>query len=221
MEKITIKEAGRYANFLDRSISLLSTLVYHGLNSKLIEVVETHKKSMSYKEAEDEIINVEFEDDIDIDIDVLNNIINELVEEKVTLANAIAEAKKNVSIKVDEDKSINLDSSIEYAKILRRISDEFYRPLISKKENKVKEQKKAYAFNVEGNQTPYYYEAEIETVLKYDKNEFIKKDKLNKMLADKISEKIEKAMSSDIVDFKPKYSYLDSIEDIVNKHIGA
>lgn len=221
MEKLTIKEAGRYANFLDKAIASLSTLSSYGLNSKLIEVVETHKKSIAYKEAQDEVITVLFEDEIDVEVEVLTEVIESLVKEKIMLADAIAEAKKEIRIDIDDSFSMNLDSSIEHAKLLRRISDDYFRNLINKKESNRKEQHRAYAFNAEGNQTPYLYETEISTTLKYDRATFIKKDKDNKMLADKISERIEKAMSSDIVDFKVSYSYLDSIKDIIEKHIGV
>lgn len=217
MEKISIKEAGRYANFLDRTLSELTGLIYGQLDSKLMDVTETHKKSEAYKEAEDEIIKVEFEDKIDIELDKLTNIIEKIVEEKINLANAITEAKRNIVIKV-EDKKMDLDSSIEYAKLLRKVCDDYFRILIGKKESKRKTNERAYAFNVEGNQTPYIYEVETETVLKFDKNTFIQKDKENRILADSISKEVDKAMNDDIVSFDPCYSYLDSIEDIISKY---
>ena len=218
MEKLTIKEAGRYANFLNMSLMKLSNLAYSGLDSKLIKRVEKHKKSEAYKQAEDEIIEVEFEDIVDVELETLTDIINDLVIEKIALADAIANAKKDISINVEDNKYIGLDPAIEYAKALRKMSTNFYLPLITRKDEKEKTTQRAYAFNVEGNQTPYFYEAEIETTLRYDKDKYVEKNKKVKMLADKISEEIDRAMSSDIVEFKPKYNYLDRIEDIIDKY---
>lgn len=217
MEKMSIKEAGRYANFLENIISSLIKLIYGELDSKLIEVTEVHKKSEAYKEAENEILNIEFENEIDVEVDILADIIEKVVEEKISLANAINKAKKDIAIKI-KDKEMDLDSSIEYAKLLRRVCDGFYKILTNKKESKKKTVQKAYAFNVEGNQTPYFYEVEIETVLKFDKEIFIRKDRKNRILADLISKEIDKAMNSDIVDFNPSYNYLDGIEDVIKKY---
>lgn len=68
MNKMTMKEAGRYANFLDRTIEELIYLSNYGMDSKIYSITEIHKKSASYKDALDETIEVEFEDDTEIDI---------------------------------------------------------------------------------------------------------------------------------------------------------
>lgn len=218
MGNMTIKEAGRYANFLEEIRQKFSNLAYHGIDSKLIKRTETHKKSEAYKEVEDEIIEEEFEDEIDVEIDILTEILDDIIKEKILLANAIAGAKKEIEIDVESTK-MDLDSSIEYAKLLRRMSSDYFGPLTLRKERKFKKTGTAYAFNIEGNQTPYYYEIEIEETLKYDKNKYVRKDKENRLLADKISQEIDKAMNNDIVDFEPKYNYLDSMEDIINSKI--
>lgn len=217
--KMTIKEAGRYANFLDEMRQKFSSLAYSGIESKLVKVTENHKKSEAYKEAEDEIIEVEFEDEIDVELDVLTEILEDIVKEKIALANAIANAKREIDIKVDENTVLDLDSSIEYAKLLRKLSSDYFHPLVIRKDSKTKESRRAFAFNVEGNQTPYFYEVEIERKLKYDKEKLIKKDKKNRLLADEISQEIDKAMNSSIVEFQPRYSYLDSMEDIVSSKL--
>ena len=85
-----------------------------------------------------------------------------------------------------------------------------------RKPSKNKKEGKAYAFNVDGNQSPYFYQIEVETKLLFDKNKIIKLDKENKKLADEISKEIDKKMSEDIIEFVPKYNYLDSVEDILN-----
>lgn len=219
MEKMTIKESGRYANFLDRTIDHLIQISNYELNSKIHSVKEIHKKSASYKEAEDEIIEVEYEDILDIDIIELTNLLEKVIEEKALLADKIADAKKEISIELEGRNSMNLDSSVEYAKLLRRFSSNYLNNLANNKDKKTKEKRTGYAFNVEGNQTSYYYETEVLTTVLYDREQLIKKDKETRKNADKISEKIEQAMNKNIVEFEPKYNYLDSIEDIVEDHL--
>lgn len=113
---------------------------------------------------------------------------------------------------------MNLDAALEYAKLLRRFSESYLRPLSTKKDRKTKEKRTGYAFNVEGNQTPYIYDAEIITKVIFDTRPLAEKIKINNRLADKISQRIDLAMNLESVDFTPKFSYLDSCEDIISKY---
>lgn len=218
MERMTMKEAGRYANFLNKTIDELIYLSTYGMDSKIFSITEIHKKSASYKDAVDETIEVEFEDDIEIDIPNLTKLLDDLFYEKSFLAESIAEAKKDLIIKIDDNKDMNLDAAIEYAKLLRRFSELYLRGLAEKKDKKTKERRTGYAFNVEGNQTPYIYEAEVITTIVYDRKPLSEKIKINNLLADRISERIDLAMNLESVDFIPKFSYLDRPEDIINEY---
>lgn len=218
--KISIKEAGRYANYLSNMIKELCYLSYTGIESKMFTVVETQKKSLANKEAIDEIVLIEHNDKIDIEIKDLTILLNNFVEEKIKLADAIANAKKDIEIEIDKEKKVGLDTAIEYAKLLRNISEEYYKSFIRLKDNKRKERQKAYAFNADGNQVEYFYDAEIELKLKYNRNDFIKENKMLRIKADRISEKIEKTMSDELVNIEPKFNYLDTMEDIVEKYRG-
>ncbi|WP_313756862.1 hypothetical protein [Tissierella sp.] len=218
MNKMTMKEAGRYANFLDRTIEELIYLSNYGMDSKIYSITEIHKKSASYKDALDETIEVEFEDDTEIDIPQLTLLLEDLFFEKAMLAESISEAKKSLKIKIDETRNMNLDSALEYAKLLRRFSEAYLRPLTNRKDKKTKEKRTGYAFNVEGNQTPYIYETEVITTVIYNTVPLSKKIKTNNYLADRISEGIDMAMNLESVEFSPKFSYLDSCEDIINQY---
>lgn len=218
MEKMTMKEAGRYANFLNKTIDELIYLSTYSMDSKIYSITEIHKKSASYKDAVDETIEVEFEDDIEIDIPNLTKLLEDLFYEKSFLAESIAEAKKDLIIKIDDNKNMNLDAAIEYAKLLRRFSELYLRVLAEKKDKKTKERRTGYAFNVEGNQTPYIYEAEVITTIAYDRKPLSEKIKINNLLADRVSERIDLAMNLESVDFMPKFSYLDRPEDIINEY---
>lgn len=218
MEKMTMKEAGRYANFLNKTIDELIYLSTYSMDSKIYSITEIHKKSASYKDAVDETIEVEFEDDIEIEIPNLTKLLEDLFYDKSFLAESIAEAKKDLIIKIDDNTDMNLDAAIEYAKLLRRFSDSYLRVLAEKKDKKTKERRTGYAFNVEGNQTPYIYEAEVITTITYDRKPLSEKIKINNLLADRISERIDLAMNLESVNFMPKFSYLDRPEDIINEY---
>lgn len=218
MEKMTMKEAGRYANFLDRTIDELIYLANYGMDSKIYSITENHRKSASYKDAIDEIIEVEFEDDVEIDVPNLTLLLEDLFLEKSMLAESIAEAKKSLIIKIDENRNMNLDAALEYAKLLRRFSESYLRPLANRKDKKSKEKRTGYAFNVEGNQAPYIYEAEVITKVIYETRPLSEKIKANNYLADRISEKIDMAMNLESVEFIPKFNYLDRCEDIINQY---
>lgn len=218
VEKMTIKEAGRYANFLN---SLRQELVYitnYGINSKLYSETENHKKSEAYKEHEDEVIEREFEDRVDVELEDLLKLHEEVIREKVNLACAIQEAKRDIVIDVDGLK-LDVDSAIEYAKILREVSSGVYNGLKERKDSKRKSRGTGYAFNVEGNQTSYHYEVETVTKLLYSKEDIIKKDKDVRLLADRISQEVDKEMSKELVNHTSKYNYLDSAEDIIAEHV--
>lgn len=222
VNKLTLKEAGRYANTLKKHIDDIIMLPYFGLQGKMSTTTELHKRKASYKEAEDETITVEYDDKIDVDISDLDNVLFSLLEEKTKLAEAISEGKKNIKLEVEgEDISRNLDSAIEYAKTLRRISQSYFEGFINMRDLKKKTQGKAYGMNVEGNQMPYYYEIETVTTLNYDKEKYIEKDKEIKVKADRISEAIERASTEPSIEFVSRFNYFDSLEDVISKVIKS
>ena len=222
VNKLTLKEAGRYANTLKRHMEDIIMLPHFGLQGKLSTTTELHKRKASYKDAEDETIIVEHDDRIDVEINDLDKVLFTLLEEKAQLAEAISEGKKKIKLEVEgEDIIRNLDSAIEYAKTLRRISQSYFEGFINLRDSKRKSQGKAYGMNVEGNQMPYYYEIETVTTLNYDKDKYIEKDKEIKVKADRISEAIERASIEPSIEFLPKFNYFDSLEDIISKVIKA
>ena len=155
MSKLTIKESGRYANFLDKTLDKLTGLAYRGLESQLYETEEFHKRSESLSGAEDKTIKTEYESIVDISVEDLTELIAQIVVEKASLADKIAEAKKTIAIEV-KDNTMNLDSSIEYAKILRKVSNDYLSRLGRLRDSKRVENMRGYSFNVEGNQTPLH-----------------------------------------------------------------
>lgn len=214
MNKLTIKEAGRYSNFLKEKMNEINYLAAYGLDNKVRTTIETHKRSEAIADGVDEEIEVEGREvDVEIDIDSLNILVDDILEEKILLAIAIGKAKKTIEI-VDGKEVLDLDSAIEYSKTLRGFIERYYLNFTELKPSTSKKQGVGYTFNIEGNQVSYQYPIEIETTLNIDKEYYIKRLKEAKLKADKISQSIETSMSSNIVEFVPRYSYLDSLEDM-------
>lgn len=220
LKKMTIKEAGRYANSLSKLQTSLSRIVSNGINSKLYKEVETHKKSEAYSEHADEVIEREYEDVVDVELKDILVLLNDVIKEKINLACEIQEAKKLINIEVD-GLALDIDTALEYAKILREISDTVYSPLKNKKDNKRKARGLGYAFNVDGNQSSYSYEIEIVTSVLFNVKEMGVKDKEIRFLADNLSQEIDKEMSKELVNHSPKFNYLDDVSDIVANFVSA
>lgn len=220
MKKMTIKEAGRYANSLSKLQVSLSRIVGNGINSKLYKEIETHKKSEAYSEHVDEVIEREYEDVVEAELEDILMLLNEVTKEKVNLACEIQEAKKLISIEAD-GLALDIDTALEYAKMLRSMSDEVYFYLKNKKDSKRKARGVGYAFNVEGNQSSYNYEIEVVTSVLFDAKEMGEKDKKIKLLADNLSQEIDKEMSKELVNHIPKFNYLDDVNDVVADFVSA
>ena len=217
---MSIKEAGRYANSLSKLQDKLAFIIVNGMNSKLYKEVEIHKKSEAYSEHLDETIETEHDDMVDAELSEALALLDEIVKEKVSLACEIQKAKRLISINIPgSELDLDLDTAIEYAKLLRDVSASVYLPLRSRKSSKRKIRGTGYAFNVEGNQSSYNYEVEVITSILFNNSEMTKKDKETRFLADTLSQEVDKEMSKELVNHSPKFNYLDSIQDVVAEFV--
>lgn len=216
---LSIKEAGRYSNFLQNTLQELYRLSWSGMEPKLVEKTVLHKKSLAKEGLEDEEILVKEEGSIseDVTLEKVVSLIDELMLEKALLTKEINLAKAEIEIEFD-GKVLGLDSAIEYAKLSRECSELFYRHLLLNREEGVsKGYDRGYTFNVEGNQVSFQYETETTTKLLFDKEEYKEKEKEMLLKADSLSEEIDKQFTRKIVNFNPKHSYLDSVNDLLSK----
>lgn len=220
---MSIKEAGRYSNFLKSSIYQLEALSMIGFESRIQETKIIHKRSKA-KEGLEDIIETEPSVDLikveDTSLEDIDKIIDDLILEKVLLTDAINRAKEKILIDVNGflgDHKLGLDAAIELSKSLRGKSDNFYLNLLRKEEGKFIGHETGYTFNIEGNQVAYIYETETKTKLLFSPDDYREENKKRLLLADGISESIDLFMTKALVDFKPKYSYLDSLDELIIK----
>ena len=73
-DMLTLKEAGRYSNFLRDKIDEVLNMPYGSFRGQMIKTVEHHKKSESFKDAVNEDKEVEYEDETDITVGELDTI---------------------------------------------------------------------------------------------------------------------------------------------------
>jgi len=210
----SLKESARYANFLEKTLSRLAILSISSIDASLYKTTENHKKSTANNGYNDEVKEVEYENKVDLSVPQLTELVLAVLEEKKGLSQAISIGKGLIEINVDL-LVLDLDPAIEYAKTLRRVSSDYLSILANVKDTKKKSMDRGYMINVEGNQVSFTYEVEKETKIIFDQSVLSVKNKELKTLADKLSEKIEEAMSSDKIDFTPNFNYLDTIDELI------
>ena len=216
---MNIKDAGRYANFLEKVIEKLDRELYRHEN--LYNTVEKHLRFKSNAEAQDETIEVKVEREFNISIEDLSYLIINLIDEKIKLALSIEDAKQN--IKLDwklGDKNLTLDSAIEYNKKLREYIG-FLKYSVDAKSTETNKTAQGKKFNVEGNQVNYAYDVTIVKTINFDRN--VTSNLYKKILTqtDKISTEIDEAMLKDTVNYFPLYSIHDSIDDLINEYLKS
>jgi hypothetical protein len=214
---LSIKEAFRYKNFIDATVESLA--YYIRITENSITVKEKHNKAVVNSEAKDEELDMTTERQFACSVVDIAYLINQLIEEKLKVSNAIDDAKQSVIIeyKVNGNK-LNLDSAVEYAKMSRSLADNL-KAIINLKSSESKKSGTDFKFNVEGNQVSYKYNIDVIKTIDFDRDVANKLYKKLLEKADEISTKIETAMCQEIVDYAPVYGVHDSVDEIVEKYL--
>ncbi|MCT4562870.1 MAG: hypothetical protein N4A68_00870 [Maledivibacter sp.] len=211
---LNIKEAGRYANFLQKTIDRLSN--YLDSETLIYDIKEEHLKSKVLKSEEDEVKLIEQKSDLDIGIEDIIYLINSLTNKKMELSMAINKAKSTILVDwVENSEKLPLDTAIEYSKNLRSFALYSLENLTQNRSEEYIRDGIGYLINNEGNQSQYNYEVKVLKKINYDRNivKGLYKKVLNK--ADLLSEAIDNVMLQKVVDFQMEYNIHDSLEDIV------
>lgn len=206
---MNLKESFRYQNFLDSLLRCATSSVSN--RDHCLTVTKTHLRNKANPEVADVTETVEVEKFFKND-DVLS-FMKLLVEEKLLLTQKISEAKASIS-------EIDLDAAIESNKFRQQVSNAV-RIMMRYTPRKTVEQGRDYKFNIEGNQTAYYYDIEVESVEAYDKDSA--KELMRNMIAtaDKNSTLIDAALINTTVDYEPKFDVNDSFEDVMESFIAG
>lgn len=177
-------------------------------------VTETHYRSKADKEATDETIVREVDKYLDVTVEEALELLEILMVKKAELSKAIEEAKHNIVINVN-DMELTYDSAVEYNKSLRNVVLYNLARTNKLKETMSKGSDYAFKLDVEGKQTRYVYEKEVEVKLTFDAKETKKKEREYRKLADKVSIAIDEAKLSTKIDIDLGIDVNDTIEDVI------
>lgn len=204
---MNLKESFRYQNFLDGKLNDARYSIADRTHA--LKVTKVHLKKKANPDAEDITEVVEVEEFIPND-DVIA-FMCWLVEERQKLTEAICAAKASLGF--------SLDAAIEANKF-RQYTASAVKGMLKYTPSKKTEQGRDYKFNVEGNQTPYYYDIEtsFEEAFTRDSAKKVVRDMIT--AADKTSAEIDSAMINTVVDYTPVFDVNDSFEDVMAEFIA-
>lgn len=199
---MNLKESFRYQNFLDSKLNEARYSI--GERSHALKTTKVHLKNKANPDAENITEVVEVEDFFPND-DVVA-FMCWIVAERQKLTEAIYKAKASLDF--------CLDAAIETNKF-RQHTSSAVKGMLRFTPSKKTEQGRDYKFNVEGNQTPYYYDIEtsFEENFTRDNAKKVVRDMITK--ADKTSAEIDSAMINTTVDYEPLFDVNDSFEDVM------
>lgn len=203
---MVLKEAYTYQNYLSNLIG--QAMICLNKRSFVTETKQIHHREKVNPKANDETIIVNETDDVEYTPTDLINLMDSLIDEKDRLCKAIADAKSTTDIDIDTAISMN---KVKQAYISCLNS------LASMKSRTIQNTGEDYKFNEAGDQVRYFYPMEEIVSINYDRNVVKGIIKKLKKETDEISLKLDQIQLNTEVDFEPKYSMDDSLEDVVSK----
>ena len=204
---MNLKESFRYQNFLENMLAYAGNSLTDREHS--LTITKNHLRKKANAEAEDMMETVDvgafFKND-----DVLK-FMTMLVEERSKLTNAIGKAKASIGF--------DLDAAIETNKFRQTVANRV-KTMLRFTASKRTERGTDYKFNVEGNQTQYYYDIEVKANEAFDRS--VAKDTMRKLIleADKVSAEIDSAMINTMVEYDAPFNVNDSFEDVMTDFLS-
>lgn len=203
---MVLKEAYTYQNYLSNLIA--EAMICLNKRSFVTETKQIHHREKVNPKAKDETIIVNESVDVEYTPMDLINLMDSLIDEKEKLCKAIAVAKSTTDIDIDVAISMN--------KIKQAYIDHLTL-LASMKPQTIQKNGEDYKFNEAGDQVRYFYPMEEIVSINYDRNVVKGIIKKLKKETDEVSLKLDQIQLNTKVDFEPKYSLDDSLEDVVSQ----
>lgn len=204
---MNLKESFRYQNFLENMLAYAGNSLTDREHS--LTITKNHLRKKANAEAEDMMETVDVGEFFKND-DVLK-FMTMLVEERSKLTNAIGKAKASIGF--------DLDTAIETNKFRQTVANRV-KTMLRFTASKRTERGTDYKFNVEGNQTQYYYDIEVKANEAFDRS--VAKDTMRKLIleADKVSAEIDSAMINTMVEYDAPFNVNDSFEDVMTDFLS-
>lgn len=201
---MNLKESYRYANFLGN----LLTKAYEYLNNKsfVTTTVQEHMRSKVNPDASNETLTVVKPYDVEFTPNNVIDFVVKVLNEKEKLAEAISVAKASAEIDIDNAIALNKKKQ-GFVSILNKIAN--YKP------SERTTQSVGRKFNVEGNQTTYYYDVIEKTSIDFDRNAVRGLAKKLLKETDEVSAKLDSIEINTYLSFEPSFDINDTFEDLV------
>lgn len=203
---LDFNDACRYQNFLKTMFNKVCRHVMDG--DFVVTTVKTHHKSDACKTASDDVETSKSPfDDESITPDKMIKFGLAIIDERQKLAEAISFAKAQADLQVDAACMINKDKNV-FADYLGSIAN--------LKTQETEGNGTGYTMNeIDGKQTQYVYKVTTVKKINFDRN-FVKgvASRLKREMKE-TSKEIERFNLDTQVDFEPRWSEDDSLEDIL------
>ncbi len=200
---MVLKEAFRYQNLLDSFID--EALILLRDENFIVKKKETHNRKKVNKDANDEEFNVEYKD-CEFTPNELIDFVFDVVNEKTRLTDAISNAKRKTDIDIDSTVSMN---RVRQRCVITLID------MLKHKTTSEESQGFDYKFNENGDQVRYVYPKTIISTINFDRNTVRNLSRKWREESDNNSTKLDLLEVTTEVDFTPKWSFDDTLEDAV------
>lgn len=200
---MNLKESFRYQKFLGMLISNANYSITR--KEHCLKTTKTNLKKKANPDAEDLTEVVECESAFYPNDDVIL-FMEWLVGEREKLTAAVGKAKASIGF--------DLDAAVEANKF-RQILSTSIKEMLRNTPSRKTESGQDYKFNVDGNQTPYFYDVEVFTEEAYDRSSAKKKMRDLNITSDRVSSEIDAAMINTTVDYEPVFDVNESFEDVM------
>lgn len=204
---MNLKESFRYQNFLENMMAEAGSSLTSREHS--LTVTKKHLRNKANYEAQDMVETVDV-GEFYLNDDVLSFMLL-LVDERQKLTDAIGRAKASVGF--------DIDAAVETNKFRQTVAART-KAMLRFVPSKRIEQGRDYKFNVEGNQTPYLYEIEVETTEAFDRGRAKSVVREIMLQADKASAEIDSALINTQVEYEPLFNVNDSFDDVMEEFLA-
>lgn len=209
---MNLKEAFQAQNKIGELQDYITRYLYKSEN--VMTITEKHLRSKALAGQQDDSVDVSQKAEEGFDVGRLLVVWQELMVEKERLGTAIGKAKA--------DMEFNLDAAVDANKSRRAFLSTLQGLAGRKSSHELRKgEGRGYVFNNDGNQTAYCYDIDRIMTIDYDRNKVRAMVKELTQTADAVSIKIDEALLTTKVDYKPKFDLAGEIafilEDLMEK----
>lgn len=200
---MNLKESFRYQKFLDTMMNQARRSLCDP--DHILKVTKKHLRNAANPDAENVEEVIELDTPFFPNDDVIR-FMEWLVDERQKLSSAIGRAKASVGFDIDAAIDANKFRQIVYGSI---------KSMLAYNSSKSKTQGRDYRFNINGDQTPYYYDIEVTKEEAFNRE--ASRDVMRRMIteADQVSADIDAALINIQVDYDSKFDVNESFNDVM------